>query len=181
MTLTIISAYYGNVNHMVDVTIKTQNLLAAFGISKEEFPIYIWPTTWGIPDPEQGVTKGFIVTYKYGNKVDASILTQSAVDGQTLNISILPYTGSIVINKATYGVEGTAIDVTESTANTMKYFQNLDIIEIGSRDFINNFCGGKNIAKGNSKGVFFIDFTDNTGNVKAVAVDGQTLNLNTVR
>jgi len=178
--LTIISAYYGNVNNMVDVTSQTQNLLAAFDTNKAKFPILILPTTWGIPDPDQYVTKGFIVTYKYGIKQDAVILTQAGVDGDTLEISILPYMGSIVINKATYGVNGTAIDVTESTTNTMKYFPELWIIEIGSRDFINNFCGGKNIAKGNSKCVFFIDFTAGQEVLRAVAVDGQTLNLCTL-
>jgi len=179
--LSIISAKYGNINCMVDVTAQVQAALAAQGTSGSVFSIYIWPTTWNIPDPDKNVPKGLVVTYKYGNKPDAVILTQSGSDADTLKIPILPYTGTLTVTKATYGVRGTAIDVTASTLKTMTYFSNLWIVTIGSPDFINNYCGGLNIAKpSNALGVFCVEFTTNGSSYTAIAVDNQIMNLDTL-
>ena len=179
--LTIISAFYGNINCRVDVTSQVQAALAAQGTGKATFSIYIWPTTWNINDPDSGTPKGLVVTYKYGNKQDAVILTQSGSDLDTLTISTMPYLGTFTVNKATYGVRGTAIDVTAATQFAMTYFPNLWQVEIGGHDFINNFCGGKNIAKpAKAYGVFCIEFVTNGTTLNAIAVDGQLLNLNTL-
>lgn len=175
--LSIVSAYYGNVNKMVDVTTQVQNLLAAYDSGKANFPIYIWPSTFNIPDPDEYVIKGLTVTYKYGNKPDPQLMTQSGVDGETLQLSMLPDMSSLVVNRATYGANGVAIDITETTQFAMTYF-NMWMPEIGSPAFVNAFCGGRTIEKGSEKGVFFIDFNTTIGNAKGTGVDGQTLNMN---
>lgn len=177
MLLNIISAYYGNPNAKVDVTSQVKAALAAI-VDHGTFSIYIWPSTWNIPDPDQNVTKGFIVTYQYGTLPTAPKLTKCGSDGDTIIINTMPYTGTLVVNKATYGANGFNLDITDSVSKSLKYYTESMIMEIGSTDFMNYFCGGRTFLKGGKKGVFSIDCTVEGETINAVAVDGQTLNFN---
>ncbi len=180
MLLNIISAYYGNPNAKVDVTNQVKAALAGI-VDHGKFSIYIWPSTWNIPDPDQNVTKGFIVTYQYGTSPTAPKFTKCGVDGQTIVLQTMPYIGTLTVNKATYGANGFDLDITDSVSKALQYYTETWIMEIGSTDFMNYFCGGRTFLKGGNKGVFSIDWTVEGENIHAVAVDGQSLNFNTMQ
>ncbi|MEQ8906324.1 hypothetical protein [Ekhidna sp.] len=77
MAIQIMNAVYASPNKGVDVTIQCQGL-----VDNGKTSFNIDPSTFGIPDPDFNVVKGFTITYGSGGK----ILYKGGKDGDTIKL-----------------------------------------------------------------------------------------------
>lgn len=174
MAIHVLEAFYGNSEDLVNVTGSVQSLCddpeppqgVSFTVDYNSF---------GIPDPNPGVRKSFMMKYQTDTFHSPSpTLYRLGCDGQVITI---PYgnSGNIFAVRAIYGTVDQYYDITERFNQFLYLNPDVNSITI-DQNFLNKFCYGSDIDHGTVKSLF-LELTDQqmAVNYTLCAHDGETI------
>lgn len=178
MYINVIEAYYGQGSgiNLVDVTNQAQGILE--GVITSDKEIYVDPSTFSIPDPNQGVRKTFYIKYTTTtqSRFTSPPIVQLGIDSETITIQAAA-AGIVYSKRAIYGSFQHNYDITEQFNRYLNIFPKTQEIEsIGSASFLSKFCYGSDVDPYIPKSLFLhLTNSETATDMYLVGNDGQNL------